>query len=1054
MNSVSDNQANTPTPNMASNSAHDRTNTEISYLDTQKQGEVFICSDETNGLLECLSVFKGKMISSLGGGYNKLYVIQDTEENEGVVSSLHPPELDEYDAIFSQDTPVQDPFEYLFAFDDKGALRSIRAGKKHLAVLTEAGAVYTWGFGEFGALGLGGATFSRIPKLVKTLSDKVVVQIACGEYHTLALTDKGDVYAWGRGFEGQLGIGSPHGEGIISEGKKNKKLDPPGSNGLTSQRFLKGGYDSDGEEDDPTTKLKKNQPLYNPGHIEPYRIETASTPRYIKSFFRNPMKYIACGAYFSLAISTEGELYGWGENKVSQLGKERPFTVDVPMKIEVKQQKLAGYNFEDSILHMKISLRTDGTEKGNFNPNEKVKFKQCAAGWGHTVALSEEGDIYTWGFNIKGQLGVGDIARDGVSHGNLKSTKKKLMRPPTRLFFDMLSNPLPKFKRVACGYYTSFAIDENGKLYSWGGGPIGHKDDQIQDLPRIVEAYTENRRFTDIFCTMKTSLFFAPIRVISLLPRAGPSSGGTMVSLLGTGFTETGRQRVRFKFGKYQTEVDCQFNAASECLHCITPKFDDFDDTENLWPLEVEVSLTLDGMNYVQAEEKFLVYSSSIGVISMTPKCASVLGGTQLTLDLNIDDQTAAKLKEFTVGFQAKKVDVGSNTLTYSKPPSQTQLDSVDRKDPDTPKVFDTPKATLSRQQQPQRRPTHREATNPLALNVDSEELDKEDWICVRGTYSKGGKVVCKIPYIPQEGERILHFNVDVSLNGQQFTGLPSSFRFYDIKINRLTPNNDVSEGNSTVHIEGQGFIDSDAKKLKFISKFGERLVDLVWVKATKQYTFIVPPITWLFGGDIPTPEQINELRQEPPMLQLTLNGIEWIDVGNFYYYDPEYDRITTAQVPDESKWALEEDEIDPFAACKNDNEVEKKKIELAKIQQQEDDEIAHTFRKPGQYLWLRGKHFVKAQELFVRFIYDNKGYNGRCTYKNRTRIGVQIPEIEDLPPGVHDVQIELSYNGQQYSKVGKGIKYLAVDKNWNESERKKFEDEQAKLLKAPAKKK
>lgn len=33
-----------------------------------------------------------------------------------------------------------------------------------------------------------------------------------------------------------------------------------------------------------------------------------------------------------------------------------------------------------------------------------------------------------------------------------------------------------------------------------------------------------------------------------------------------------------------------------------------------------------------------------------------------------------------------------------------------------------------------------------------------------------------------------------------------------------MSPNNDISEGNATIHIEGSGFIDSDAKKLKFVS--------------------------------------------------------------------------------------------------------------------------------------------------------------------------------------------------------------------------------------------
>jgi len=141
---------------------------------------------------------------------------------------------------------------------------------------------------------------------------------------------------------------------------------------------------------------------------------------------------------------------------------------------------------------------------------------------------------------MKGQLGIGDVARGHTTQGETKKVKTKLMKPPTRIFHDQLSNPLPKFQKIACGYYTSFAIDEKGHLYSWGGGAIGHKDEALQDVPRVVEAYTENRKFTDIFCTMKSTLFFAPIRVISMQPKSGPSSGGTIISLLGTGFADTG----------------------------------------------------------------------------------------------------------------------------------------------------------------------------------------------------------------------------------------------------------------------------------------------------------------------------------------------------------------------------------------------------------------------------------------------------------------------------------------------------------------------------------
>ena len=51
----------------------------------------------------------------------------------------------------------------------------------------------------------------------------------------------------------------------------------------------------------------------------------------------------------------------------------------------------------------------------NLNPIEYdypesyiPEIKKCSAGYGHTLALSEKGDIYAFGFNIKGQLGTGD----------------------------------------------------------------------------------------------------------------------------------------------------------------------------------------------------------------------------------------------------------------------------------------------------------------------------------------------------------------------------------------------------------------------------------------------------------------------------------------------------------------------------------------------------------------------------------------------------------------------------------------------------------------------
>ena len=72
--------------------------------------------------------------------------------------------------------------------------------------LTQEGEIFSYGYGQHGVLGHGGCSFEERPRFIRKLENRVIIQIACGMFHTLALSEFGDVYAWGRGFEGQLGI--------------------------------------------------------------------------------------------------------------------------------------------------------------------------------------------------------------------------------------------------------------------------------------------------------------------------------------------------------------------------------------------------------------------------------------------------------------------------------------------------------------------------------------------------------------------------------------------------------------------------------------------------------------------------------------------------------------------------------------------------------------------------------------------------------------------------------------------------------------------------------
>jgi hypothetical protein len=88
------------------------------------------------------------------------------------------------------------------------AVAAVCCGGQHAAVLTAAGEVYTWGRGGFGRLGHGDAHSLKAPRLVRgALVGVVCAQVACGFAYTAAVSAQGALYTWGAGENGRLGLG-------------------------------------------------------------------------------------------------------------------------------------------------------------------------------------------------------------------------------------------------------------------------------------------------------------------------------------------------------------------------------------------------------------------------------------------------------------------------------------------------------------------------------------------------------------------------------------------------------------------------------------------------------------------------------------------------------------------------------------------------------------------------------------------------------------------------------------------------------------------------------
>mmetsp|Transcript_2873 Transcript_2873/g.7350 ORF Transcript_2873/g.7350 Transcript_2873/m.7350 type:complete len:538 (+) Transcript_2873:196-1809(+) len=86
----------------------------------------------------------------------------------------------------------------------------IAAGAFHNLALTEGGQVLSWGTNDFGQLGIGTTEYATLPVPVEDL-DPDIADIFAGGWHSLAINKYGEVFTWGRGEYGRLGVGDRSG---------------------------------------------------------------------------------------------------------------------------------------------------------------------------------------------------------------------------------------------------------------------------------------------------------------------------------------------------------------------------------------------------------------------------------------------------------------------------------------------------------------------------------------------------------------------------------------------------------------------------------------------------------------------------------------------------------------------------------------------------------------------------------------------------------------------------------------------------------------------------
>nr|XP_031850184.1 RCC1 and BTB domain-containing protein 1-like isoform X1 [Nomia melanderi] len=188
----------------------------------------------------------------------------------------------------------------------------------HVLALTHAGEVYSWGSNisnELGNISAQGVHESSTPSLVQILSSdtEFIVDIACGSYHSMALSNIGEVYAWGKNHCGQAGLCANN-----DTEKRSKKVNVL----LKNKKFI---CISCG--DSSSTAVTDNGEVYTWGDNSVGQLGTGNNidlysdkPCQVTKLTGVVIKKVTCGGWHTLALSDEGILFVWGDNSHGQLG--------------------------------------------------------------------------------------------------------------------------------------------------------------------------------------------------------------------------------------------------------------------------------------------------------------------------------------------------------------------------------------------------------------------------------------------------------------------------------------------------------------------------------------------------------------------------------------------------------------------------------------------------------------------------------------------------------------------------------------------------------------
>ena len=392
----------------------------------------------------------------------------------------------------------------------------IKAGRNHTMILKSTGEVYVTGSNLYGELGLEDGT-RKVKQFTKVNGLDKVVSIAAGDSNNTVVRMDGSVYAWGSNIYSELGVGSSslHVDTIAKVA------------GLSDIRYVDGGSGY-------TLALDSKNVVYEIGLNTNGQLGNNSSINvgtYTRLDSISDVMQVSAGNAYTMMLKTDGTVwacgdYTHGDTEIKsktrsivpvQVGNDETGLEKTEITVAVGKTKEIADNcaYEFNLIKLEDnyadSLDFTSLNEGIATVNEKgivtgekvgttrvkavstvdgkvysvlVKVVQeegqvaprVESGEDFAAVLKANGEIWTFGYNADGRLGLGNnITKDVPEKTNIIST----------------------YKDIKAGKDFIIALRENGTVWSAGNNKYGqlgngtttsnNKLTQIQGLSNIVQ---------------------------------------------------------------------------------------------------------------------------------------------------------------------------------------------------------------------------------------------------------------------------------------------------------------------------------------------------------------------------------------------------------------------------------------------------------------------------------------------------------------------------------------------------------------------------------------